>query len=366
MNIDPYRWSRKKKWWIITGFYLLVAFWQAGVFIADNLANYEPAGVGRILINELSGVLCSLAVLPLLLAFFARMPLTRNTIARRLPLYLLVWIAAGSLLTVMFYTSRLALYPIFGAGEYHYGDFFPRLVMETIKQFFAFWLIYLIRLYVITLHESNEQRLRAARLEQELSRSRLQMLQMQLNPHFLFNTLNLISSTMYENVKIADTMIATLSDLLRQTLNAMNWEVHPLRKELALLELYFTIMKQRFHDSLRIETRIDEDCLNALVPGFLLQPIAENAIRFSMENAVSPAIEVKACRKEQSLLLTVTDNGPGVPADFDPSTAKGVGLANAIERLQTLYGADQNLELRNRADGGLCVTIRMPFRVPQD
>ncbi|HLP18434.1 MAG TPA: histidine kinase [Bacteroidota bacterium] len=366
MNVDPFAWSAKKKWMIITGVYLLIAFWQAGVFIADNVANYEPANIGRVFINEVSGSLLTLVMLPLLLAFFEHVPLRRPALGAKTALYLLVWIVYGSLLTVMFYTSRTVLYPMLGAGEYQYGDFLPRLVMETIKQFFVFWLIYLIRLYVITLHESNEQRLRAARLEQELSRSRLQTLQMQLNPHFLFNTLNVISSTMYENVKTADTMIATLSDLLRQTLNAMNWEVHPLRKEMELLGLYFTIMKQRFNDTLRISTRIDADCSDALLPGFIIQPLAENAIRFSMERDASPEISVTACRAGQMLVITVTDNGPGIPPDFDITATKGVGLANAIERLRTLYGREQSLELSNRPEGGLCVTIRMPFRLSEE
>jgi LytS/YehU family sensor histidine kinase len=237
------------------------------------------------------------------------------------------------------------------------------MAMETIKQFFVFWIIYFIWLFFLTLHSSEQERLRALRLQQELTRARLRTLQMQLNPHFLFNTLNVISSTMYDDVKTADKMIANLSDLLRRTLDGVNWEEHPLRKELELLSLYGDTMKQRFREKLEIRTTIPSETLDALVPGFILQPLVENSIQYSMERKKNAAVEITTRRSGDKLIIAVSDNGPGIEEDLDKITKSGIGLSNTIERLETLYGSDQKLEIQNMDQGGLRVTLQIPFHL---
>jgi LytS/YehU family sensor histidine kinase len=201
------------------------------------------------------------------------------------------------------------------------------------------------------------------RLQQELTKSRLQTLQMQLNPHFLFNTLNVISSTMYEDVKTADKMIANLSDLLRRTLDGVNWEEHPLRKELELLSLYGDTMKQRFREKLKMSIDIPSDTLDALVPGFILQPLVENSIQYSMERKKAAVVDVSAQRSGETLVITVSDNGPGVEEGFDKAVKNGIGLSNTIERLETLYGNDHKIEIQNIDQSGLRVTIHIPFHL---
>lgn len=363
MKTDILQWDRRKKWLTIMSVYMLIALWQTGVYVADNLANGRSARLGTILFEEIIAALCAFSLLPALLAFFERVPLKRGTIIRKLPLYLLVWLGYGVMLTVLLYSSRTVAFNVLDMGSYQYGVFLPRMAMETIKQFFVFWIIYFIWLFFLTLHSSEQERLRALRLQQELTRSRLQTLQMQLNPHFLFNTLNVISSTMYDDVKTADKMIANLSDLLRRTLDGVNWEEHPLRKELELLSLYGDTMKQRFREKLEIRTTIPSETLDALVPGFILQPLVENSIQYSMERKKNAAVEITARRSGDKLIIAVSDNGPGIEEDLDKITKSGIGLSNTIERLETLYGSDQKLEIQNMDQGGLRVTLQIPFHL---
>lgn len=363
MKRDILQLGRRQRWLLIFSIYILVAFWQAGIFVADNLANGEPARLGVILFEEIIAALCAFSLLPGLLLFFKRVPLKRGAILRKVPLYLLAWIGYGIALTILLYSSRTILFDVLGWGTYQYGVFLPRMAMETIKQLFVFWTIYLIWLFFLTLRESEEERSRALRLQQELTKSRLQTLQMQLNPHFLFNTLNVISSTMYEDVKTADKMIANLSDLLRRTLDGVNWEEHPLRKELELLALYGDTMKQRFREKLKMTTDIAPETLDALVPGFVLQPLVENSIQYSMERKKNAVVDVSARRSGETLIITVSDNGPGVEEGFDKSAKNGIGLSNTIERLETLYGSDQKIEIQNIDQSGLRVTMHIPFHL---
>jgi two-component system LytT family sensor kinase len=363
MKTDILQWSRGKKWLAILSVYLLIGLWQTGIYVADNLANGEPARLGIILFEEIIAAMCAFSLVPALLAFFRRVPFKRGAILRKLPLYLLVWLGYGVMLTILLYSSRTVAFKVFDLGTYHYGAILPRMAMETIKQFFVFWIIYFIRLFFITLYESEQERLRALSLQQQLTKARLQTLQMQLNPHFLFNTLNVISSTMYDDVKTADKMIANLSDLLRRTLDGVNWEEHPLRKELELLALYGDTMKQRFREKLALRTDIAPETLDALIPGFILQPLVENSIQYCMDRSKTAAVDIVARRSDNELLITVSDDGPGIDEDLDKVTKSGIGLSNIIERLDTLYGNAQKLEIQNLQQGGLKVTMHIPFHL---
>lgn len=363
MEYDISRWSKKQKWLVLFSIYILVGLWQTGVFVYGNLASNVPSRVGITLVEEITGALTGFLLLPFLLYFFKRIPLHQGVILKRLPLYLTVWILYGIVLTYLLYYSRLIVFHVLDLGKFYYGYVIPRIFMETIKQFFVFWIIYFIRLYVVNRQEAEIERLRAERFQKELNRSRLQTLQMQLNPHFLFNTLNVISSTMYDNVKAADTMIADLSDLLRQTLNSMNWEEHALRSEIVLLDLYLKIMTERFQEKLEFTLNVTDEVLDALVPGFILQPFVENSIRYSMNDKAQSIISVSAIKENTRLQISITDNGPGVQDNFDPLASNGIGISNAMERLKTLYGNDQTLLMRNNDDGGLSVILSIPYHI---
>jgi signal transduction histidine kinase len=205
--------------------------------------------------------------------------------------------------------------------------------------------------------------LKASQLEAQLAQAQWQALKMQLQPHFLFNTLHAISSLMRRDVEAAERMITRLSDLLRLTLENAGAQETPLRQELEFLERYLEIEQTRFRDRLQVKMEIEPETLDARVPNLILQPLVENAVRHGIAPRAAPGlIEISARRNENRLKLQVSDNGAGMPADKREQVKEGVGLANTRARLEQLYGADYRFELNNQDEGGLVVSLTIPFR----
>jgi two-component system LytT family sensor kinase len=215
-------------------------------------------------------------------------------------------------------------------------------------------------------HSSRERELKASTLEARLAQARLQLLQMQLHPHFLFNTLHAISELVHEDPEVADHMITRLGDLLRLSLaNSANQEV-PLKQELEFLSAYLEIEQTRFRDRLKVSTSVDADTLDARVPNLLLQPIVENAIKHGTGPQQAPGfIHISATRLDGNLRLEVRDNGRGLP-NGNTNVRVGVGLGNTRARLEQLYGGKQHFELRNGESGGAVATIVLPFRLYEE
>ncbi|HJU88091.1 MAG TPA: histidine kinase [Gemmatimonadaceae bacterium] len=205
----------------------------------------------------------------------------------------------------------------------------------------------------------KDRELRAAKLESALAAAQLQLLRSQLQPHFLFNTLNGIASLIPEDPRAAEEMVEALSDLLRASLRGSDAKDVSLGEELDLLEHYLTIQERRFNDRLRVTREIDPDSLGARVPPLLLQPLVENAIR----HGVAPRPEggeVKLIVRpvDDALEIAVLDDGPGFD---DPSQVRiGIGLSNTRQRLAHTYGDAATLELANRASGGAMVRVTVP------
>jgi two-component system LytT family sensor kinase len=205
---------------------------------------------------------------------------------------------------------------------------------------------------------------RAAQLEKTLAQAQLQNLRLQLNPHFLFNTLNTISSVMYEDVRIADRMIARLSDLLRSTLDQGDAQEVTLEREIEFLRLYVETMKARFEERLEVDVETSAETRGAMVPPLVLQPLVENSIKHGADGQTSKVrILVRAARENGSLRLEVRDHGPGISGTKSAALKSGIGLSNTAERLERLYGGTHRLDLRNADDGGLVVTLQVPFHV---
>jgi two-component system, LytTR family, sensor kinase len=209
-------------------------------------------------------------------------------------------------------------------------------------------------------YRSHQLQVTTSELAAQLSAAQLSALKMQLQPHFLFNTLSAIMSLVRQQERQqAEAMIARLSDLLRLTLDDVDTQEVPLWRELEFLRLYLSIEQSRFQDRLRVEIRADPDLSEAFVPHMALQPIVENAVRHGLgqsEQCVS--IEVKATTVADTLVLTVTDDGPGSPTGFDGG---GIGLANTRSRLTRLYGTGADLLAENVDPRGVRVTLTLPF-----
>ena len=201
---------------------------------------------------------------------------------------------------------------------------------------------------------------RTAQLEGQLAAAQLEALRMQLNPHFLFNTLHAVSTLMTRDVDAARTMISDLSGLLRLSLDRVGESECPLDDELEFLGHYLDIERTRFADRLAVDIDVEAGARAALVPTLVLQPLVENAVKHGIApRGEGGHVGVAAHRANGSLLLRVTDDGPGLPPGGPPRD--GVGLANTRDRLAKLYGPDATLDLKNRPEGGLVAEVRLPF-----
>lgn len=213
---------------------------------------------------------------------------------------------------------------------------------------------------VVAIARAHDRELEAQRMRAQLAESRLEALTARLQPHFLFNTLQGISTLIARDPAAADAMLSSLSDLLREVLRRGQRREVELQEELAVLQPYLDISRRRFGDRVSFEIDVPDTIGRALVPFFVLQPLVENALRHGIEaRSGKGVVSVHATRDGRSLFLTVTDDGPGA----DNSTnGRGIGLTNTEARLRELYGADQSLAIDRPADGGYRVRIAIPYR----
>lgn len=307
-------------------------------------ASYETPWIK--LIEEFTGAYTCFVLVPLTIWAARRFPLSQGRWVRSIPMHLLIVIPASAACTSVMWASRSILFPLAGLGPYEYGRMPVRYFMEFPLQ--LLWYMVVVSLTIL-----YDRQTRATELEKTLARAQLHNLRLQLQPHFLFNTLNTISAVMYEDVGVADKMIARLSDLLRMSLESGSAQEVTLDREIEFLRLYVETMKARFEEKLNVSIDTPEDTRAALVPPLLLQPLVENSIR---HGGPLVDVQVSARRENGTLLLEVRDHGPGINGH-----RKGVGLTNTAERLERLYGGSDRLDLRN--DGGLVVTLKVPFHV---
>ena len=290
-----------------------------------------------------------------------RFPIERSNWRTRVPLHII-----GSLLfTVVHVAARIALAPVKG----EHGEVLPPTLMLGWQLFLAFtyddalttyWPI-LILVQMLDFHRRSRQKeLQAVQLEAKLARAHLQALKSQLQPHFLFNTLNSISALMHIDVRAADRMISELSDLMRLTLETGDVQESTVREELEFVQGYLRIEQTRFSDRLSVEYRIDPSTYDAMVPHMLLQPLVENAVRHGIaKRAQDGRIEIGIKRLHDQLVISIKDNGSGFDLQQIPNS--GLGLKNSRERLRQLYGEGQQLSAVPVPGGGVEVRVLIPY-----
>lgn len=217
---------------------------------------------------------------------------------------------------------------------------------------------------VLFWHSSRERDRQTRRLQDALQRAELRSLNAQINPHFLFNALQMISALVHNDANRADQAIVQLSNLLRLTLRQTDVEVIALEQELAMLKLYLDIMQIRFENALQIKFDIDPKTLNAEVPYLLMQPLVENAIEYGANpDDDSRNIRISAAISGRKLQLDIADNGRGFSLEEANWQDAGVGISNTIKRLEQLYGARHQFRISDGITGGANVTISIPFRI---
>jgi len=239
-----------------------------------------------------------------------------------------------------------------------------------LHKFYGGLLLYLILYSLILLAghmlDSREQMARqqaeTARLNEQLLKAQLNALRRQIEPHFLFNTLNAIAGLVRENRNdAAVSMIAGLSDFLRRVVEDSDRQQVALAEELEFTQKYLDIQKARFAERLKFSVEVPEELLGAQVPSLILQPMVENAVKHGIAKRVAGgAIRISACRDNGTLRLRVYNDGPGLPAGWEKSPS-GIGISNVRTRLRSLYGDAFELTLRDQAPGGVEASVSVPF-----
>ena len=225
----------------------------------------------------------------------------------------------------------------------------------------SFWISCSIVHAWLFYQRAEDRERKTIELAAHLSKAKLDTLRLQLQPHFLFNTLNAISTLVYTEPEKADEMISNLSQLLRESLDSTNHEI-PLCEELDTLNIYLEIESTRLGSRLIIHREIDPDTLSACVPALILQPIAENAIRHAIEPRSIPGnLTIRSFIQDKTLHIDIADDGPGLPPAGRQTDRVGIGIANTQARLRELYGEKASLQLLSPSSGGLTVAITIPL-----
>jgi len=341
--------SRLVVWvWIWLGWTALALFFATSLWL-NYIARGQPANFRASLLVSLSEWWIWALLTPVVVWLARRWPIQRPWSLRNLFLHG----AAGAVLaTVKVLLERVVRIWIFGVAPY----FLPS---NLALHFLVYWAIVLLTMAEAYHRRSRQRELQAAEVEARLNEARLQLLQAQLQPHFLFNALNTIAETVHEDPDAADRMIAALGDLLRATLDGEGQTV-PLSEELSLAEKYLAIQQARFGERLRVEIDVPRAALAARVPRLLLQPLLENAIHHGLGSASNGGrIRVAASADGSTLRLEIHDNGQGFPVDGDAKF--GVGLTNTRARLEAMYSGAARFEVDAERPRGARVRISLPF-----
>jgi LytS/YehU family sensor histidine kinase len=325
-------------------------------------ANYTRIILRAELVWNIYGILAILVFI--VCALMRRSNLTRR---RRMLVWIVAAIVFGILDSAMYMPVVIAagwVRPPVGAVSPPtvFDGIFYHALSNAVFDAVMFTGIALADYALVSLRAQREREARQTQLEGKLASAELQVLKMQLQPHFFFNTLHTISALMEQDVKAARTVLTRLGDLLRLSLDRMSAQEVPLSEELDFLQHYLDIQRTRFHDRLCVDIVVPDELARARVPSLILQPLVENAIRHGIEPRPGPGrSEISARRAGNTLRVRVKDDGPGLGPSGLPQR-EGVGLLNTRMRLQQLYGQDQRLELRNLEQGGLEVVVEVPLR----
>ncbi len=326
----------------------------------------QPTEWRWVIFNSLDWLLYAVLT-PIVFRASRRFPLQRGRLARTVVLHVagalilcVAWAGLGTLLRLVVFSPR----PGFTAAKFVFqlvGWVLTTLPFGT-GVYFA---LVGIEHALFFMNQSRERETQAARLAAQLSEARLGALRMQLNPHFLFNSLNAITVLVRDqNTADASRMLELLSDVLRQVLRSDPGHETTLTSELEFVGQYLAIEKVRFSDRLMPRVEVDPAIGNAALPRFILQPLVENAIRHGIARRSDAGLLYVSARRDGSdLVLTVRDDGPGLPAGGTQSA--GVGLSNTRSRLAELYGDHASLRVADAEGGGVTAIVRLPYHEAQ-
>jgi two-component system, LytTR family, sensor kinase len=326
--------------------------------IDSGLLRGQPIAWNNLFSWDLEDALVWALFTPMVFAASRKLPLQRENWFKPLLVHIplgLVFACLGALWTILLH---LAIPWGRAQTDEPFRVAVTSMFVSNIPRYFLFFAICTGVTYY---QKYRDRELRSSQLETQLARAQLQALKMQLEPHFLFNVLNSIAALTRKDPASAEKMTVQLAELLRLTLDTVDLQEVPLKRELEFLECYVRIQQTRFQDRLTIRFDVHPEVVLAAVPHLILQPLVENAIRHGIGPRTTPAtIEVQARRDNGRIVLEILDDGRGLPSK--EAMVEGLGLKNTRARLRELYAYDYEFTCENRLPRGCQVRITIPFR----
>ncbi len=364
MNLESALDKKHVKWLAIWGLWTLFGIFFTSQVALQSQLSENPTPFGRVLMWQLFSGYLWFAISPVILWLGRTFTFDDGKWKTSIPVHVAasVVIALAQLAADAFVLPKLGYMRRYENASYL--EIYKIFVLVNLHfSVGIYWGVIGIQQAIKYFRKYRERELRTSQLEARLATTRLQVLKMQLHPHFLFNTLNAISELIYRNPEAAERMISDLSDLLRMSFENLEIQEIPLKQELEFLEKYLEIEMTRFHDRLKVEMNISPDTLDASVPNMILQPLVENAIKHGIgPRSEGGKIDIDAVRQNGHLALTVRDNGLGVPFGDLENLSEGVGISNTRRRLRHLYGEGHSFSLNNEGDSGLAVNLLIPYK----
>ncbi len=348
--------------WIVVGGWVLFTLMVVAITWAGNAVRGRPMDLGGVLLWNMGWLFWAAATFAV--AWLARrFPLERGHLARSLATHAALGIAVGVTVLALEFLFSHAVGALWRAAP-RANPFLGFIVYKFHVYFLIYWMILGATRAYDYYGQFRATELRASQLEAQLAHAQLHALQAQLQPHFLFNTHHAIISLMLKaDTPAAIRMLTRLSDLLRVTLRRTDQQTTSLNEELAALDLYLGIQRERYGERLEVERDIASGALAAEVPWLILQPLVENAFKHGIDAvATRGVLRLRAQLLENRLEIEVSDNGPGFPPGSDWKKFPGIGLANTQARLTRLYGSAHRLEILPAPGGGATVRVTLPFR----
>lgn len=350
---------------IAVGLWVFIVFTQiSGVL---TIQNYESFAVEQTEFLMLKVWLPWLLLSPFVLWIAKKFPFSPENLVRKVLLHFGLFLALS-----LMHVSVISLhYHYFGDMAHDMDKYQPWQHIGHFlfgDEFFLFNLI-IYTLFIASFNLRNfytlaqKKQIESAQLNEQLSRTKLHALKMQINPHFLFNTLNVIQVLVMkkDNEKAAETL-RRLSSFLRQTLDESDSQWVPLKAELEMIEQYMSIEQVRFGDRLVIDKDYEEGVMSTPVPSMILQPLVENAMRHGLgEKPQKGTLKIHTCKVSGSLIIEISDDGVGCNAEKVLKNAAGIGLNNVVERLQQMYGKQHIFDFKSAPGTGTKVTIEVPL-----
>ena len=352
---------------------VLVSAQHWAVMQLDNVPT-DWKTVGHALLKELPFWYLWVLLAPIVVVAVRKVPLIRGRLTWAIPAHVLI-----ALLTVLIHGAlQLFIYRETGfptqPGSF-WSVYRSAILFRVTLGLLGYTLLFAVVMAAEYYDRFRERERAAATLSIQLAEARLAALRMQLNPHFLFNTLNTVAMQVRRGDNTdAVRMLAGLSDILRHVLEDSPPQEVTVRQELAFIDRYLAIERSRFGDRLRVTVNVEPDSLDALVPNLILQPLVENAIRHGIgKRAAAGKLDIRVSRQGEMLQLLVQDDGPGLddesdsvtPATGIPLSSGGIGLRNTASRLQALYGTEGRFALESPPEGGAVARVTLPFHLAE-